>query len=340
MNSSLTPSGTRRRVRGFTLIELLVVIAIIAILMALLLPAVQRAREAARRTQCTNNLHQIVLAAHNYESSHRVFPPGWVQKDAICDYHLLNSETTRSPYTVRLPNNQQVIISQWDIGSYWSWHALLLPQMEQLTVNLNFNFSKYAQDPTIPVDNWGGIKVPIESYVCPSADLPNSRWEGLGHTTYRGVMGFWQGSNPNEPFYVDLDADPVVPLNNGMFFDNSSLSFSDVTDGSSNTLMFGDTLFGGFWGDNYACCARARDDHPNFDAYWQVEPLNDSNCEGNGQGEAYIGPQFFGFGSRHDEVCIFALVDGSTRRIDKSIDTQIFRALCTRNGQERMTGEF
>lgn len=331
---------TRNR-SGFTLIELLVVIAIIGILIALLMPAVQRARESARRTQCTNNLKQITLAAHNYLSSHRVFPPGWIQGDTICDYHLLNDETRRSPATIHVGNQPPVIIDQWDMGSYWSWHSFLLPELDELTVNLNFNFDKYAVDATVPVDNWGGIQVPIETYVCPSAQgLPSTRWHNLGFTTYRGVMGYWQTSNPDEPFYVDPEADPYVPLNNGLFFDNSAISFSQISDGSSNTLMFGDTLFGGFWGDNYACCARAREDQPNFDAYWQLPPAQDAQCQGNENNESYVGPQFFGFGSDHDNICIFSLADGSTRPIDKNIDTQLFRALCTRNGNERLSGEF
>jgi prepilin-type N-terminal cleavage/methylation domain-containing protein len=328
-----------RRV-AFTLIELLVVIAIIALLIALLLPAVQRAREAARRTQCLNNLHQLVLAAHNYQSSHRVFPPGWVQREPICDFRLHSAETLAYPVSVPLADGQQVVLNAWDMGSYWSWHAMLLPQMEELTVNLNFDFTKYASDPTVPVDNWGGIRVPVESYLCPSATRISSGWHGLGQTSYRGVMGFWQSSFPEQPFYVDPNAELYVPLNNGMFFDNSSLSMRDVSDGTSNTLMMGDSLFGGFWADNYACCARAREDYANFDAYWRIDPVDTVNCEGNELGEDYVGPQFFGFGSEHDEICNFALVDGSTRSISKVIDTQVFRALCTRNGQERLTAEF
>ena len=217
---------------------------------------------------------------------------------------------------------------------------MLLPQLEQLTVNLDFDYSKYASDPAVPVDNWGGVQVPIDTYVCPSASLPSRRWHNLGYTTYRGVMGYWQTSDPNLPFYVDPDAVPYTPLNNGMFFDNSSITFRDVSDGTSSTLMFGDTPFGAFWGDNYACCARAREDQPNFDAYWNVPPVDTPGCQGNEQSEEYVGPQFFGFGGYHGDICNFSLVDGSTRSLAKAIDTDVFRSLCTRNGQERVPVEF
>ncbi len=325
-----------RQRSGFTLIELLVVIAIIALLVALLMPAVQKAREAARRASCLNNLHNIVLAAHNYHDTHRTFPPGWTwdPNNPQCDRSLSPSATASYPATIPIHDNQQVVINSWDFGPYWSWHAMLLPQMSATTVNLDFRFDKFQEDPSIPVRNWTGLQVPIEAYVCPSAVGNDVRWDGLAHSSYRGVMGYWQTTDSTQPFYVDPNVDP--PLNNGIFFDNSSISFRDITDGESNTLMFGDSLFG-FWGDNYACCARAREDQPNFDAYWQAPPV--PGC-GSGGGASQPGPQFFNFGGQHTDIVNFALADGSTRSIAKAIDTDLYRAICTRNGNERIISEF
>jgi len=340
------PSGSVNHRRGFTLIELLVVIAIIALLVALLMPAVQRAREAARRTQCINNLHNIVIASHNYESSHRSFPSGWIEEQQLCDLPLDQSITQSAPVTLpAVTSNQslqpgqipQVTINRWDFGPYWSWHAMLLNGLGQTTVNLDFD--EYKTQP----NNWDGLQVPIDTYLCPSASLSSaSRWNNLGYTTYRGVMGYWQDCDPNAPFYVDPQDSNAGPLNNGIFFRNSSISFRDITDGESNTLMFGDSLFGGFWGDNYACCARARnggcDQIPNFDAYWHIQP--NGNCPASPDGTNPYGPQFLGFGSFHGDVCIFALADGSTRSISKTIDWELLAQLCTRNGNERISGEF
>ena len=105
------------RRRGFTLIELLVVIAIIAVLISLLLPAVQSAREAARRAQCVNNIKQIVLACHNYENQVSSFPP-----DSIAD-------------------------GDWT-GTWWAWPAFILPQMEQSAIYNSINFSWDVLYPT------------------------------------------------------------------------------------------------------------------------------------------------------------------------------------------------
>src|ERR1700730_6486449 len=103
---------------GFTLIELLVVIVIIAILIALLLPAVQKVREAAALTQCTNNLKQIGLALHSYHDSMRVFPPGYIDGNT-------NPNST--------PDN--------DVGPGWGWAAYVLPYLEQRNLYNQINFS-------------------------------------------------------------------------------------------------------------------------------------------------------------------------------------------------------
>jgi len=313
-----------QRKRGFTLIELLVVIAIIAILVALLLPAVQRAREAARRTQCINNLRQLELASHNYLDSHRTFPPGYLESEIFCDYPLTFTETVAvniaGPRAVGAPP-PQVLLRDWSLSPYWGWHSLILPQMDQGTVSLDFNIPKNHPY------NWPRLQTPIDPYVCPSATVTGMRPVPLGNTSYRGCMGWWPS--------LDVNGDPNPPQNNGIFFRNSSVSDRDIGDGFTQTIMFGETPYGGFWSDAYACCARARDDQPNFDAYWSTP--GDPNCP---QGQQPLTIHYFGFGGAHEDMVIFAFADGHAQTVSKNIDTNLFRALCTRNGRENITSAF
>lgn len=200
---------TRARQRGFTLIELLVVIAIIAILIALLLPAVQQAREAARRTQCKNNLKQLALALHNYESAHRVFPPGGLG----------------FPYV-------------------WSVHAHLLPFVEQgnLQELLNydvpplnaFNFGSFN---TVEVQrNDDAAKTRIPFLLCPSDSdsVPGSVYGGISYPGCAG-SGLNGGGNSDDGTISNAD---------GVIFSRSKIGFRDVTDGASNTIAFGEQLLG------------------------------------------------------------------------------------------------
>lgn len=193
------PSAARRR--GFTLIELLVVIAIIATLISLLLPAVQQAREAARRSQCKNNLKQLTLALHNYESTHRVFPPGRVGFPLV-----------------------------------WSAQAQLLPFVEQanLTTVFDFNIPPLTFDGTYPqsAKNEAFAKTKLPLMLCPSdADnVPNSGF--AGGISYPGNAG---SGTVN---------DGSIKATDGLFFSASAVRFGDLTDGTSNTVAFGESLLG------------------------------------------------------------------------------------------------
>ena len=154
------------RQRGFTLIELLVVIAIIAILVALLLPAVQQAREAARRTQCKNNLKQLAIAVHNYHDTHRVYPFG------------------KGPSYAGAP-----------VYARWSQHAMLLPYIEQEALSKQANVSD-TTNMDASAATLAAIATPIKSLRCPSDitaatrnDAANVAPTVVALTSYKGVSG-------------------------------------------------------------------------------------------------------------------------------------------------------
>jgi prepilin-type N-terminal cleavage/methylation domain-containing protein len=387
------PQGRTQRGRrfGFTLIELLVVIAVIAVLAALLLPAVQRAREAARRTQCLNNLKQLALACHNYVDVNQCFPPG----DLDLTFDGVNTATayqnppmppfgnppaaggggntqqtsgTFPPFSlgpmnaydpttgnlIPLTNPPTPVTITWiEISAPWSWHAFILPQIEQQNIFSQLIFG-IDSPPYLAGGGGGGaggqtfwtwakdlptnlqlIKTPISTLICPSELLPQSRPAGLAFATYRGVMGSEK--------IGDTDFGNVLWLTNGMLYPNSAVRMQDVTDGTSQTLLMGDSRFG-LWGDGSSCCARFRNDRLDFDSYWQVQNA------GLGQGgnanqypniaDVQFPLQFFSFGSTHENACMFAFADGSSRPIVKNIDAGLLRKLATRNGGDVINSEF
>lgn len=323
---SSRPTRTRS---GFTLIELLVVIAIIAVLAALLLPAVQSARESARRTQCVNNLKQIVLAAHNYENSHKCWPSGFVTAASPSSTPITLPEPAIIPLGVAGAGTggvpPQVTLSTWSYAEDWSWHALILSQMGEGTANVNFNENKATS-----ANNQEAIQLVIESYVCPSASLPATRPPalggrnigGYGYSTYRGNSG----TSPTAA---------GGPTNNGIMFRDSSIKFRDIQDGEANTLAFGESLYG-FWGDGSSAVARVADDDGNGQPDWGTDGAVPSGNPSTF--DTYVtagGGHFFGFGSWHQDVVHFAVADGSSRSVSKTIDFAVLRDLCTRSGRER-----
>jgi len=198
----LAASASSRR--AFTLIELLVVIAIIAVLIGLLLPAVQRAREAALRTKCSNNLHQIVIACHNYADVNKHFPPAY-----------------STPY----PN--------FDPG--WGWAAIILPYVEQdnlfKSAGVGTTLFGGGAIPAQP-NNWMQTKLSI--YRCPTDIGPdlNPIRLNFAMSNYRAVAG----PIAYPVFTPNLDM-------GGVMWQNSQIRFDQITDGTSNTLLVGECLF-------------------------------------------------------------------------------------------------
>ncbi len=300
--------------RGFTLIELLVVIAIIALLISLLMPAVQQAREAARRTQCLNNIHQLVIAMHNYEGVHRSFPSGIVGDvtiDTTFNASIPESVLFGGVEIVSVFDAATSTAYDWAISPLWGWHALILSEMGSLTVKPDFNVGKLVP----PNDVMTAVSIP--AYLCPSASFPPAGPLNFGLTSYRGSSGVF-----------DATVVPPLPARNGMLYRNSGVKFRDIIDGDSYTLLLGETLFG-LWPDGHSCCVAISNDTtiPLFDVV-TVPPNNPTSGAD------------FGFGSWHLDVCNFALADGSGRSISKTIDHKVFYALATRNGNEPPPGEF
>lgn len=235
---------------AFTLIELLVVIAIIAILIALLVPAVQKVREAAARTQCRNNLKQIGLAMHSYHDLNKRFPPGYVSG---------------------------VDSSGNDTGPGWGWAAHLLEFVEQQAVKQQITFNQDIAAPVHSTVRVQGLAV----FLCPSDAFnspftPDNASVSIAPSNYVAVFG----SN-------EIETAPGA--GNGLFYRNSKHGFSAIIDGSSNTLMVGErssNLFKSSWvgsltgADEAQALCLGSADHPPNDAAAHAEDFWSRHVQG------------------------------------------------------------
>jgi prepilin-type N-terminal cleavage/methylation domain-containing protein/prepilin-type processing-associated H-X9-DG protein len=307
----LSSSPPRVRERGFTLIELLVVIAIIAVLIALLLPAVQKVREAANKSRCQNNLKQLGLALHNYHDANGKLPPGGVGG--------VNTNGL-------------------------SWHVFILPYIEQGNLYSQVKWTPPFQTLGY-LDNKAIALTRIPIYLCPSSlpqnerttfnTAPNSEFvNGAApySTHYYGNMG------PKGPGYMVIGTTHGGYATQGVLGVDTQIRLTDIADGTSNTFLVGEIAFSdtssnpgyriwnrGCGGSNASPSASVCGGCKNVANGINVTKFNSSNFND------------ISFGSNHSGGANFTLCDGSVRFLTESISLTLYRATASRDGGEVQT---
>lgn len=295
---------------GFTLIELLVVIAIIAILIALLVPAVQKVRESAARTQCSNQIRQLGIATHSYHDVRKSLPRNF------------------SPNTYGYDDN----------GRSWSWIYQVLPYIEQEPLYKQIvpgaantppaSFNTYATQHAAVI---AVLLCPSDSPAAnPSFNRANGNTgSGCGLTNYKGVSGSnWAwGSYPNNGPTGNNNG---LDVGDGLFYRSDftqKITIQGIADGSSNTLMIGEDI-----PDLDTHCGWPRSNYANGTC---AIPLNNCLRPGNpGFNNPGDWPNVYSFKSRHTGGANFAWGDARVTFVSDSIDINVYRAMATRAGSE------
>ena len=308
--------------KAFTLVELLVVIAIIGILVGLLLPAVQAAREAARRMQCTNNLKQIGLSLHNYADAYKKFPPGRTSMTrAIFLGHT--TSTMLLPY-LELGNVYNTMHLNLTFNHQWADQAN--PTTRTGTVPGNFNCVSTLKlqvflcpsNPETEGINWTGARNPCANSN-PSEDSARTHYEGLADSLTHGRRA---------PTLPGGTLSLVMPNGDGMFFHDSAVKFGDITDGTSNTLAFGEII--GQGPGTFHCCSW----HAYSDGIGTINginaPFRSSTPTRRFTHNMYGGNAFAGPASYHTGGANFVRADGSVGFISQNIAQLTLSALTSR----------
>jgi len=312
------------RHRAFTLVELLVVITIIGILIALLLPAVQSAREAARRLQCGNNLKQLALAAHAYHEAQGMFPPGVISSSA---------------------SNQ---VNVWDEAAHTStagrhgtsWLLRILPHLEQTALFDRWDFTQNVRG------NAALAQTDLPMFYCPSRrrtvrgeDVPIMflNWP-KGGADYGGCTGAWNnwydnGYETAPPFPHEMTGVPSTALakDQGVFGINRAAAFAEIRDGSSNTLLLGELQRVFMNPDAYS--PGAGTSHDGWAVGGVANLFNTDQTAASNPGGLNNG-MFESAGSEHPGGAQFALADGSVRFLSENINTTLYSAFGSMAGGE------
>jgi prepilin-type N-terminal cleavage/methylation domain-containing protein/prepilin-type processing-associated H-X9-DG protein len=331
----------RRSHSGFTLIELLVVIAIIAILIGLLLPAVQKVREAAARMACSNNLKQFGLAAHNYHSGYEKFPYGM--------YRVQNPEFPPDPSMGLGPTGQ---------NPRFALMLELLPYIEQEALQkrwnyYDFNANRRDENGIDFGPGWYFLKQPVKTMWCPSQPFGDALSKpSTGPSGLYALSSYYASAGTRGYPRAATGRPALSQFRDGVFDQNRRINVTGVADGTSNSLMFGERHF--------------------FDPVFDSSPIVDDRIADWGwvwfgaQGDAFLGcnvkinfklPANFdtlspatqqllfddrinAFGSGHTGGANFCLADGSVRFIRDSISPITLLSLGTRAGGEVIANDF
>ena len=314
----------RIRRSAFTLVELLVVIAIIGILIALLLPAVQAAREAARRTQCSNHLKQLALGLHNYHTAQGKFPSG---------QYVPIEPSGQSKYWVR-----------------YSWFYGVLPFVEQQT--LADKYQAHISGPR--TGSWSYTKLPdkdaiVSTFLCPSDGASPKVTNGSGAGNQQGFHGNYM-LNAGDSYFKAGNNAASSEKRNGLFFPLSNISMGDIRDGSSNTLMASEIILvpdgaigstdedvrGRYHNSIHAGALVSTLYPPNTSQpdrfnYCLGGKIAEAPCTATGTNVVVSARSY------HPGGVVAAKADGSVAFLSESVDMILYHALGTRAGGEAVS---